>query len=86
MARKRQRRQRVQWENPDLQHLRTRLELNAVDKPCSISDPDHAVRVPFGDVIHADQRGQLDGRADLLHALTHRRVSGMLVIVDEATW
>jgi hypothetical protein len=85
MAWKREWRQRVQRENPDLQHLRAGPELSAVREPCLISDPDHAVRVPFGDVIHADQRGQLDGRADLLHALAHRRVGRMLVIVDEAT-
>jgi hypothetical protein len=84
MARKRQRGQRVQRENPDLQHLRTCLELRAVGELCSISNPDHAVRVLFGNVIHADQRGQLDGRAYLLEALAHRRAGGIFVIVDEA--
>jgi hypothetical protein len=84
MARKCQRRQRVQRKGPDLQHLGARVELSAVDEPRSIGDPDHAVRVPLGDVIHADQRCQLDCGADLLHALAHGRVGGMLVVVDKA--
>jgi len=54
MARKCQRRQRVQRKGPDLQHFGARVELSAVDEPRSIGDPDHAVRVPLGDVIHAD--------------------------------
>jgi hypothetical protein len=85
MAWKSQRGQRVQRKDPDLQHLGARIELSAVGEPRPICDPDDAVRVPLGDVIHADQRRQLDGGADLLHALAHRRVGGMLVIVDEAT-
>jgi len=85
MARKCQRRQRVDRKDPDLQHLGAGIELSAVDDPRPIGDPDDAVRVPLGDVVHADQRRQLDGGADLLHALPHRRVGGMLVIVDKAT-
>src|ERR1700694_5395621 len=85
MARKGERWQRVQRKDPDLQHLRTRFELGAAGEARSIGDPDHAVRVPFGDVINADQRGQLNGCADLLHALTRRRGAGILVVVDEST-
>jgi len=85
LARKCQRRQRLHRKDPDLQHLGASTELSAVDEPRPIGDPDDAVRVPLGDVIHADQRGQLDGGADLLNALAHRRVGGMLVIVDKAT-
>jgi hypothetical protein len=85
MARKCQRRQRVHGKDPDLQHLGARTELSAVDEPRPIGDPDDAVRIPLGDVIHADQRRQLDGGADLLHALAYRRVGGILVIVDKPT-
>jgi hypothetical protein len=83
MARKCQRRQRVQGEDPDLEHLGAGPELSAVGELRAIGDPYHAGRVLFGDVVNADQRGQLDGRADLLHALAHSRLGGMLVIVDE---
>jgi len=85
LARKCQRRQRLHGKDAHLQHLGARTELSAVDQPRPIGDPDDAVRVPLGDVIHADQRRQLDGGADLLHAFAHRRVGGMLVIVDKAT-
>jgi len=86
MAWKGQWRKRLQREDPDLQHLGARIELSAVDEQRPVGDPDHAVRVPLGDVIDADQRRELDRGADLLHALAHRRVGGMLVSVDEATW
>ncbi len=83
MARKRQWRQRVHRKYLDLEHLRTRFELRTVDKPRAISDPDHAGRITLGDVIHADERGDLNRGADLLEAFAHRRIGGMLVVVDE---
>jgi hypothetical protein len=85
MARKCQRRQRVHGEDPDLEHLGAGPELSAGGEPGAIGDPHHAGRVLFGDVIHADQGGQFHGRADFLHALAYRRISRMLVMVDEAT-
>jgi hypothetical protein len=84
MARERQRRQRFNWENSDLEHFGARAELRAIREPCTVCDPDHARRVALGNVIDANQRRQLDRCADLLHALAYRGVRWVLVMVDES--
>jgi len=83
MAWKRERRKRVDWKHSDLEHLGAGPWSRTVGEASPVGDPDHARRISLRDVIHADQRRQLDGRADLFHALPHRRVGRVLVIVDK---
>ena len=84
MARKRQRGNRIDGKHADLEHLNTWFEPRAIDKTRPVRDSNHAGRVLLGHVVDADQRRQLDCCADLLHALAHGGVRGMLVVVDEA--
>jgi len=35
-------------------------------------------------VIYAEQRREVDGGADLLQAFAYRRISRMLIVVDES--
>jgi hypothetical protein len=84
VAGKRQRRDRVDRKYADLEHLNTRFEPRAVDQPRPVCDSNHAGCVPLGHVVDANQRRQLDGGADLFHALPHGRVGRMFVIVDES--
>jgi len=83
MAWKRQRRKCFDWKHSDLEHLRAGPWCRAVGDTSPVGDPDHARRIRLGNVIHADQRRQLDGYADLLHALPYSGVGRVLVIVDE---
>jgi hypothetical protein len=83
MAWKRERRKCVDWKHSDLEHLGAGSWSRTVGETSPVGDPDHARRICLGDVIHADQRRQLDGRVDLLHALPYRRIGWVLVIVDE---
>jgi hypothetical protein len=77
------RRQRVKWKDPHLEHLRTRADRGTFAHAAAICDPDHARRGPLGDVIDADQSGEIDAGVDLLHALARRGARGILVVVDE---
>jgi hypothetical protein len=83
MAWKGERGKCVDWKHSELEHLRARPWSRTVGETSPVSDPDHARRIGLGDVIHADQRRHLDGRADLLHAFPHRRIGRVLVVVDE---
>jgi hypothetical protein len=85
MARECQRRQRVRWEDGDLEHLRPRAEVRTFGEPGAVCDSDHARRVALGDVIDAEQRRQLDRGANFFHAFAHGGVGGMLIMVDEST-
>jgi hypothetical protein len=85
MARECQRRQRVGWEDGDLEHLRPGAEVRIVGEPGAVCDSDHARRVALGDVIDAEQRRQLDRGANFFHALPHCCVGGMFIMVDEST-
>jgi len=46
---------RVDRKRCDLEHLRTRPRLLAVDQSRAVGDPDDAARVPLGHVIDAEQ-------------------------------
>jgi len=85
MAWERKRRQRIDPKDSHLQHLRSCLQLRAINEACAIRDADHARRVRLGDVVDADQRGQLDGGADLLQTFAPRCIGRVLVVVDEST-
>lgn len=78
-----ERRKGIELEDPDLQHLRTGGQASAVRKSPAIRDADHARRAGLGDVVHPEQLGQLNLRADLLEALTRGGVRRIFVIVDE---
>jgi hypothetical protein len=84
VAGERERGQRVGREHPHLQHLRSRARPAAVGELRLVGDTDHAGRASLGDVIDADEPGQLDGRADLLHAFARSRLPRALVIVYES--
>jgi hypothetical protein len=83
MTRKRNRRQRVGPEDSDLEHLRSGADRFAVGDAAAIGDADDAGRGRLGDVVDAEQLGELDLRVDLLPALSNRGGGGGLVIVDE---
>jgi hypothetical protein len=83
MARKRQGRKCVEWKHSDLEHLGAGPWSRTVGETSPVGDPDHARRVGLGDVIDANERCQLDGGADLLHAFANRRIGRVLVVVDE---
>jgi hypothetical protein len=84
VTRKRERRQLVRPERPDLEHLGARADLFPVDQHAAIRDADDRRRARLGDVIHAEQLLERDTGADLFAALAHRRSGGILVVVDEA--
>jgi len=72
MAWERERRKCVDWKHTDLEHLSAGHRGRTFGETSAVGDPDHARRIRFGDVIHADQGRQLDSGADLLHALANR--------------
>jgi len=84
VARKGQRRKGVELEHADLEHLGPCRRTGAGAQPAAVGDADHARCVGLGDVIDADQTGQLDRRADLLETLAHRRSRWILIVVDES--
>jgi hypothetical protein len=55
-----QRRKRMKWEDSNFEHLRAGQRPCPVNQPAAVRDDDHAGRVGFGDVVDADQTGQLD--------------------------
>jgi hypothetical protein len=83
MAREREVRYRVERKHFELRHLGTGLELLAVDEAAAVPEPDHARGVRLGDVVDADQTGDVHGGADLLTAFAHSRVERALVVIDE---
>src|SRR5439155_18918782 len=83
VAREGQGRQRVRRENADLEHLRAGAWAAATREAGLVRDTDHAGRTPFGDVVDADQAGQLNRGVDLLGALAGRRLPRVFVVVDE---
>jgi hypothetical protein len=74
---------RLRWEDRNLEHLHARRRDGPVDEPAFVRDSHHARRVGLGDVIDADQPGELDRHAYLLAALPDRRHRWILVVVDE---
>jgi hypothetical protein len=84
VARKGERRQRVQLEHSDVEHLGTWAHHASFGEPRLVGDTNHAGSALFGDVEDADQPGELDLRADLFEAFTRRRFPWALVIVDKA--
>jgi hypothetical protein len=84
VTRKRDRRQLAGSEDPQLEHLRSGLDLLAARHPAAKRDPDDRGRCCLGDVIEAEQLCQLDKRADLLPAFAHRGVLWFLVMVHKA--
>jgi len=84
VAGKGKRRQRVELERSDLEHLRTCAHHASFGEPRLVGDANHAGSAPFGDVEDADQPGELDLRADLFKAFPRRRFPWVLVIVDKA--
>jgi hypothetical protein len=83
MTRERKLRLRAGGKHRQLRHLAAGLRLLAVNRPGQIRDTDHARRGLLGDVVHAEQLGDLDPGADLFAALADRRVARVLVVVDE---
>ena len=83
MARKRERRKRVDWKHSDFEHLGAGPWSRTIGETSPVGDADHARGIRLRNVIDADQRRQLDGRADLLQAFANRRIGWGLVIVDE---
>jgi hypothetical protein len=73
-------------EDADFERLRTGRRPRSIDEATLVGDADHARSVGLGDVVHPDEPGQLDGRADLLPAFANGRERRVLVIVDESTW
>jgi hypothetical protein len=84
VTRKRNRRQRVGPEDRDLEHLGPGADRLAFDDSALVADADDAGGRRLGDVVHAQESGELDLGVDLLAALAHRRAGGVLVVVDEA--
>jgi len=80
-----ERRKRIELEDADLQHLCAGRQALPIGKPPAIGDPDNARCVRLGDVVHAEQPGELDLRADLLEALPDGGIRRILVVVDETT-
>jgi hypothetical protein len=78
-------RERVHCKDADFEHLRPGADARAIDQPSAVGDPDDAVRGRFGDVVHAQQTGELNAGVDLLRAFADRGVGGMLVVVDKAS-
>jgi len=84
VARECERRQRVEREHRDLEHLRSGRGPAASYKPGLIGDSDHAGSSALGDVIDPDEACHLDPCADLFEAFTSRRVPRVLIVVDES--
>jgi hypothetical protein len=83
VARKRERRQRVQREDLQLEHLVPRLSPLAVFEPRPVANPNHARGIRLRDVIDADQARDLDAGADLLSAFALGGIERALIVVDE---
>jgi hypothetical protein len=86
MTRKRNRRQPVGPEDSDLEHLRSGADRFAAGDAAAIRDADDARRGRLGDVVDAEQLGELDLRVYLLAALANRGARWGFVIVDETAW
>jgi hypothetical protein len=86
VAGKGERRKRIDLEHADLQHLRAGRNARTSGEAPAIGDADHARRPGLGDVIYAEQSGQLDLGADLFEAFPNRGVGRILVVVDETAW
>jgi hypothetical protein len=84
MTRKRDRRQRVEPEHADLEHLRSGVDRLPARQRAAVRDADDGRERGLGDVVHAEQLGQLDSGADLLAALPDRGAGGILIVIDEA--
>jgi hypothetical protein len=78
-------RERVHCKDADFEHLRPGADARAIDQPPTISDPDDAARGCFGDVVHAQQTGELNCGVDFLGTFADCGAGRMLVIVDEAS-
>jgi hypothetical protein len=84
MARKRQRGQRVDGEDPDLEHLGAGSRPAAGGKSSRIGDSDHARSRALRDVVHADEACHFDMSANFFEAFASRRIPRTLVVVDES--
>src|SRR5437667_4179090 len=84
MAGESQLRQRVVRKGAYVEHLGPRADRLAVEKTPRVGDSHHAGRGRFGDVVYAEQPGDLNRGADLLATLTHGGGDRVLVLVDEA--
>jgi hypothetical protein len=83
MAWERHRRDFVERKYVDLEHLRSRDRMSAVDDAASIGNSDHARRGRFRDVVDADQSRHLDMHTDLFQTLARCCGRGILVVVDK---
>jgi hypothetical protein len=68
-----------------LEHLLAGFGCLAIREAAVVGDADHAGRASFGDVIHADEAGELNAGAYLLATLPPGRIVRALVVVDEAS-
>jgi hypothetical protein len=84
MTRKRERRQGVEPEHADLEHLRSGADRLPARQRAAVRDADNGRNGGLGDVVHAQQLGQLDAGPDLLAALPDRSAGGILIVIDEA--
>jgi hypothetical protein len=85
MAGECKRRQRVESEDLDLEHLQAWSGPVAVRKPRLIGDPDHAGSRSLGDVVDPDEARHLHPRTDLFQAFASRRIPRILIVIDEST-
>jgi len=84
MAGECKRRQRVESEDLDLEHLQAWSGPVAVRKPRLIGDSDHAGSRSLGDVVDPDEARHLHPRADLFQAFASRRIPRILIVIDES--
>jgi hypothetical protein len=84
MAREGKRGQRVQREDPDLEHLGAGSRPATGGKPGLVGDSDHARSRGLRDVKDADETCLLDVRGNFFEAFTSRRIPGILVVVDKS--
>jgi hypothetical protein len=84
VTRKRDRRQRVESEDANFQHLVSRRDLLTDRKAASVGDHDDARRSALRAVIHIQHRLDLDRCPDLFAALANHGFGRAFVVVDEA--